>query len=250
MKKSFMDSIGDEKLAEMIDATFNYEKRGGVMRVGLLKMLPAVAAILLVIGLANFLPMISFGGDYGITPGATLELEPVVAEADCEQVVEADCEYIADDTALQAFMDELHRNREKLVENIPVTWTWARTDENGGVTILRGRDHEPEWVTLAELDAIIHDIDNLAVKSIDSVTEAIEMGWPENENISFGYSVAVFSPERETVGLGIGTSCYESLLEGVRLMLNSEVAVGTLTREEADFYIAEVAQRAAAIAYP
>ena len=240
MKKSFMDSIGDEKLAEMIDATLNYEKRGEVMRVGLLRMLPAVAAILLVVGLANFLPMISFGGDYGITPGAAIEPEPVAAEEDCEGIVEEEavCEY----SDLQAFMDELNRTRqilieqmmeqideavyirESLVNHITVTWTWARTDENGGVTIMR--QHGPEWVTLAELDAIIHDIDRL-----------VEMGWLEYEDLYAYVRTVVGSPEGEIVGVGFGADCYVLLYRNIRNFLRDQVELGNLTREEADFYL-------------
>ena len=214
MKKSFMDSIGDEKLAQMIDATFNYEKRGGVMRVGLLKMLPAVAAILLVIGLANVLPMINFGGDYGITPGAALEPEPVS---------------VGEDDFGQRF-EHLYDGRARLVRNINVTWTWARADENGNVMILL--DNEPKLVTLEELDAIMLNIyEPTQIWGAIAGADSFRL---------YRYRVAVFSPENELVGKGFGAGCYRELHLMVDSFLREQRIAGNLTQEEADYYIASV----------
>lgn len=60
-KEYFTENIKDEILIEMIDKALNYEKRQktGSIKANLLKIIPAVAAIALVIGTANMLPYIT-----------------------------------------------------------------------------------------------------------------------------------------------------------------------------------------------
>ena len=59
-KESFINNLSDETVIKMIDKTYRYEKNKkdkGIKR-NLLKIIPAVAAIALVIGLATLLPNI------------------------------------------------------------------------------------------------------------------------------------------------------------------------------------------------
>ena len=65
-EKSFVDNIDNETLAEMIDKTLNFKKtaKNRNIRTTLLKIVPAVAAIALVIGLVNILPaLLNFNAD-------------------------------------------------------------------------------------------------------------------------------------------------------------------------------------------
>lgn len=63
-KKYFMDSISDERLAKMIDKTLNHEKttKNRSIKTNLLKMIPAAAAVVLVIGAINILPFLNIIG--------------------------------------------------------------------------------------------------------------------------------------------------------------------------------------------
>ncbi|MCL2775125.1 MAG: LCP family protein [Oscillospiraceae bacterium] len=57
-KKYFIDAISDETLAKMIDKTLNFEKtaKNRNIKTNLLKIIPVVAAIIIVIGTVNILP--------------------------------------------------------------------------------------------------------------------------------------------------------------------------------------------------
>jgi len=57
-EKSFLNNIDDETLAEMIDKTLNYKKaaKNRNIKATLFKIIPAVAAVVLMIGLINILP--------------------------------------------------------------------------------------------------------------------------------------------------------------------------------------------------
>jgi len=62
-KKYFNDSISDEVLATLIDDTLRFKKtaKSRSIRTHLLKIVPAVAVIVITIGLMNMLPMLNFG---------------------------------------------------------------------------------------------------------------------------------------------------------------------------------------------
>ncbi|MCL1792369.1 MAG: hypothetical protein FWG34_00715 [Oscillospiraceae bacterium] len=71
--KSFMESIDDETLAKLIDTTLKFEKakQTGKMKFTILKMLPAAAAVLLLIGLFNIMPAIINPGNIETGAGYT-----------------------------------------------------------------------------------------------------------------------------------------------------------------------------------
>ena len=60
-KKSFNDSISDEVLAKLIDDTLNFKKttKNKNIKTHLLRIIPAAAAIILVLGLINLLPLLT-----------------------------------------------------------------------------------------------------------------------------------------------------------------------------------------------
>ena len=62
-KKYFTDSLSDEVLAKIIDDTLNFKKstKNRSIKIHLLKIIPAVAAVVLMIGLINILPVINIG---------------------------------------------------------------------------------------------------------------------------------------------------------------------------------------------
>jgi len=69
IKEYFTDNISVETMAKLIDETLTLEKNNKSSRkkINIFKIIPAVAAILLVIGLVNLLPMLNFnGGDDNI----------------------------------------------------------------------------------------------------------------------------------------------------------------------------------------
>jgi hypothetical protein len=72
-KKYFTDSLSDEVLAGIIDDTLKFKKnaKDKNIKTHILKIVPIVAALLLVIGLANLTPFINLRGDNsGFYPGA------------------------------------------------------------------------------------------------------------------------------------------------------------------------------------
>jgi len=75
-KEYFTDNISTETLAKLIDETLRLEKnnKNRSIKSNLLKIIPAVAAIVLIIGLINVLPIINNGSlnGNGINPGAEL----------------------------------------------------------------------------------------------------------------------------------------------------------------------------------
>ena len=79
-KKYYTDAISDETLAKMIDKTLKYEKRNKTDKIksSVFKIIPAAAAFLLVIGLANIIPVINIGekenGDE-ITPATAITIK-------------------------------------------------------------------------------------------------------------------------------------------------------------------------------
>jgi sortase B len=72
-KKYFLDAINDEALAKMIDTMLRFEKnqKAKKPKINLLKIIPVVAAIILVIGLVNLLPIFMNGFDNNV-PGVNL----------------------------------------------------------------------------------------------------------------------------------------------------------------------------------
>ena len=95
-KKSFIDTIDDETLAEMIDKTLKYEKNPNVgnTKFMLFRMIPAVAVIALVIGLANLFPAILKSTapiDNG-TPGALASLTDIASSTEINQLNEKEFE--------------------------------------------------------------------------------------------------------------------------------------------------------------
>jgi len=78
-KERFIDNISDEALVKITDKMLNYEKTAKTrnIKANLFKIIPAVAAIVLIIGLINLLPLLSnVNGDIDEndgTPGAHAE---------------------------------------------------------------------------------------------------------------------------------------------------------------------------------
>jgi len=69
-REYFTDNLSVETLAKFTDKMLNFEKTAkysNYKKIGLLKIIPAVAAIALVIGAVNILPV--FIGDTDILPG-------------------------------------------------------------------------------------------------------------------------------------------------------------------------------------
>lgn len=99
-KEYFVDNISDESLAKITDKMLRFEKiqkskRG---KLNILKMVPAVAAIALVIGLANFIGLLNFSvSEYEFTPGANNDNNDEVWS-----VVGADGEQMSGITAAEA----------------------------------------------------------------------------------------------------------------------------------------------------
>jgi hypothetical protein len=81
-KKHFLDNIDDEALAELTDAMLKIEKqhkhegRANMMRI--LKIIPAVAAIVLVIGLANYIGLLNI--DDMFNPNAVITVTDETTE--------------------------------------------------------------------------------------------------------------------------------------------------------------------------
>jgi len=72
-REYFTDNISVETMAKLIDETLTLERNNKNKKIkpNILKAVSAIAAILLVIGLANFIPLINFsGGADEIIPGA------------------------------------------------------------------------------------------------------------------------------------------------------------------------------------
>ena len=75
-KKYFTDSLSDETLAKIIDDTLNFKKstKNKNIKSSLLKLIPMAAAVLLVIGLLNILPvMMNVGVDNNV-PGSEVTI--------------------------------------------------------------------------------------------------------------------------------------------------------------------------------
>ena len=99
-EKSFIDNIDDETLAKMIDKTLNFKKtaKTGSVKTRLLKIIPAVAAIALVIGFINITSRIlddaevSPGNETEITKSApgTLKITEEAEEAKKEDIIDFD----------------------------------------------------------------------------------------------------------------------------------------------------------------
>ncbi|MDR2971356.1 MAG: hypothetical protein LBU83_05445 [Bacteroidales bacterium] len=91
-REYFTDNISIETMAELIDETLKLEKnnQNKKIKLSMLKIVPAVAAFLLVIGLANFVGLDSVGNDGNITtPGASPDDIYGVYHDDGEEAYEA-----------------------------------------------------------------------------------------------------------------------------------------------------------------
>jgi len=78
-KKLFNDSMSDELLAALIDDTLRFKKtaKARTIKTHLLKIVPAVAVIVIAIGIMNMLPILNFGGvidPYTVPPPVAIEV--------------------------------------------------------------------------------------------------------------------------------------------------------------------------------
>ncbi|MCL2519307.1 MAG: hypothetical protein FWF15_12160 [Oscillospiraceae bacterium] len=82
MNKKYIDGLSDETLAEMIDRTLLYKKTAKTrnMKANLFKIIPAIAAVALVIGVVNIIGAINTGDLFSVkNPGAATIKEDIVS---------------------------------------------------------------------------------------------------------------------------------------------------------------------------
>ncbi|MCL1859824.1 MAG: DUF4097 domain-containing protein [Oscillospiraceae bacterium] len=85
-KKYFEDSLSDEALAKIIDDTLNFKKtsKNRSIKNNLLKIIPAVATVVLVIGLMNILPLVNItnidGNGNAGNHGAAVTSEDIIID--------------------------------------------------------------------------------------------------------------------------------------------------------------------------
>ena len=152
-QKYFLDSISDETLAKMIDTTIRFEKaqNSGQSKAHLWRIIPAVAAIVLVIGLINFLPFFQppedTNNDVGIeitsddfeitTPEETTAVEEIYPDIDAAPVV------ILDETIIGDLIISTQKGQEP-IQNDDGTITLP----NGGWYKLPNGDEVNVWSSI------------------------------------------------------------------------------------------------------
>ncbi|MCL2095929.1 MAG: M23 family metallopeptidase [Oscillospiraceae bacterium] len=88
-KEYFTENISDETIVNMIDRALKFEKNVKDKNIKIFKIIPAAAAILLVIGLVNILPVINFtGGEFIIGNNAAVLDKPVEEYEDISYIFE------------------------------------------------------------------------------------------------------------------------------------------------------------------
>ena len=88
-KEYFADHISTETMAKLLDKTINFEKNNKIRKrqMNMLKIIPAAAAIVLVIGLANFIGFVDIDNIIGAgNPGETPVIEENILYAEYEDI--------------------------------------------------------------------------------------------------------------------------------------------------------------------
>ena len=133
-KKYFTDKLSEETLIKLIDRTYNYEKniKRGSIKANLLRVIPAVAAIALVIGLINILPVMLNNMDVlpDNQPGSEIRID---SAAENPQIQIAKPAYTYDELLDQIYdKAKLVRKTYKDISDISINLT------NHDIYIIRG----------------------------------------------------------------------------------------------------------------
>lgn len=195
-KESFINNLSDETVIKMIDKTYKYEKNKndkGIKSI-LFKMIPAAAAIALVIGLANLLPVININkceniNNNGIIPGAEIIRENTTAPAIAIEEIPELPEIIYDAYLNQYVITECDENGNRVKEThyddaeCSILLCEVEYDENGNLTVqtLYNADGSIEEWYEYEYDKNGKTIKETVYNADDSIKY-----WIENEYDEYG----------------------------------------------------------------
>jgi len=219
-KKYYIEAMSDETLAKMIDKTLNFEKREKAVKINILKIIPAAAAIVLVVALANIFPVINFtGGDAEITPGVMADNEVEIDEAEEATIYSS----ILPDRTLPitniANIPEELDGKDGLIFSL--RWSWA--------------DGKLIYSRASRIASVVY-------KSEESGKLYYSLIYTHTfqQVFLYGRDAQVFSDSKE-YGVFFGAYTYDLLYDSIENYLYEQVESGNMTREEAAAKLAEVA---------
>ena len=172
-KKYYIEAMSDETLARMIDKTLKYEKtsKGRDIKTVLLKIIPAAAAVTLVIGIMNIFPLINNKIDKhsnGVTPGASVISEnPIIITSETEKAMPSYAEN-----------PELFPDIQSIDEAKSTVLCYMNEEDE----IMFSIDAGETWLTQEELNSVIQvDIEESELPDLNTWTYDEVKTWIENE---------------------------------------------------------------------